>query len=70
MAFCLIEMQTTCTWTRWGHCHTIISCFFKIQNSLPFWCLLTQFFLEMRLLDRCFFYLFVLITWIQKLWNI
>ena len=35
------------------HCHPIISCSSKIQNSLPFWCRLTQVVLEKRPLNRC-----------------
>jgi len=33
------------------HCHSIISCYSKIQNGLPFWCQLTQVFLEIRPLN-------------------
>ena len=42
-----------CIWSSWCHCHTIISCFSKIQNGLPIWCRLTQVVLEKRLLNRC-----------------
>jgi len=31
------EVQMICTWSSWCHCHPIISCSGKIQNSLPFW---------------------------------
>jgi len=36
------EVQMICIWSSWCHCLPIISCFIKIQNSLPFWCWLTQ----------------------------
>jgi len=47
------EVQMICIWSSWCHCHLTISCFIKIQNSLPFWCRLTQVFLEKRPLNRC-----------------
>ena len=42
-----------CIWSSWCHCHPIICCCSKIQNGLPFWCLLTQVVLEKRLLNGC-----------------
>jgi len=43
-----------CIWSRWCHCHPIISCFIKTQNGLPFWCQLTQAVLEKKeLLNEC-----------------
>jgi len=30
------EVQMICTWSRWCHCHPIISCFIKIQIGLAF----------------------------------
>ena len=45
------EVQMICIWSSWCHCHPIISCFSKIQNSLPFWCRLTQVVLEKRPLN-------------------
>ena len=30
------ETQMICIWSSWYHCHSIISCFIKIQNGLPF----------------------------------
>jgi len=30
------EVQMICIWSRWCHCHTIISCFIKIQNGSVF----------------------------------
>jgi len=47
------EVQMICIWSRWCHCHPIISCFIKIQIGLPFWCRLTQVVLEKRPLNRC-----------------
>jgi len=35
-------------WSSWCHCHPTVSCSSKIQNGLPFWCLLTQVVLEKR----------------------
>jgi len=40
------EVQVICIWSSWCHCHHIISCSSKIQNSLPYWCRLTQVVLE------------------------
>ena len=40
------EVQMTCIWSSWCHCHPIISCFIKIQHGLPFWCQLIQVVLE------------------------
>jgi len=31
-----IEVQMICIWSSWCHCHPIISCFIKIENSLTF----------------------------------
>jgi len=28
------EVQIICIWSRWSHCHPIVSCFIKIQNGL------------------------------------
>jgi len=42
-----------CVWSSWCHCNLIISCCSKIQNSLPFWCRLTQDVLEKRPLNGC-----------------
>jgi len=42
-----------CIWSSWCHCHPIISCSSIIQNSLPFWCRLTQVVLEKRPLNGC-----------------
>jgi len=42
------EVQMTCKWSSWWHCHFINSCFIKIQNGLPFWCRLTRVVLEKR----------------------
>ena len=42
-----------CIWSSWRHCRPTISCFIKIQNGLPFWCQLTQVFLEKRPLNGC-----------------
>jgi len=39
-------VQMICICSSWCHCHSIISCFSKIQNGLPFWCRLTQVVLE------------------------
>jgi len=36
------EVQMICIRSSWCNCHPIISCFIKIQNSLPFWCRFTQ----------------------------
>ena len=30
------EVQMTCIWSSWCHCHLIISCFIKIQIGLTF----------------------------------
>jgi len=30
------EVHMICTWSRWCHCHPIISCFIKIQIGLAF----------------------------------
>ena len=46
------EVQMTCKWSSWWHCHSINSCFIKIQNGLPFWCRLTRVVLEKRPLNR------------------
>jgi len=35
------KVQMICIWSSWCHCHPIISCSSKIQNSLPLWCRLT-----------------------------
>jgi len=35
------EVQMTCMWSGWCHCHLIISCFIKIQNG--FTCLVSAF---------------------------
>jgi len=40
------EVQMICIWSSWCHCHPIIFCSTKIQNSLPFSCRLTQVVLE------------------------
>ena len=40
------EVQMTCIWSSWCHCHPVISCFSKIQNSLSFWYWLTQVVLK------------------------
>jgi len=42
-----------CIWSSWCHCHLIISCSSKIQNSLPFWCQFTRVVLEKRPLNGC-----------------
>jgi len=47
------EVQMICIWSSWCHCHPVISCSSKIQNSLPFWCWLTQVVLEKRPLYGC-----------------
>ena len=47
------EVQITCIWSSWCHCHPTISCCSKIQNGLPFWCRPTQVVLEKRPLNRC-----------------
>ena len=47
------EVQMICIWSSWCHCYPIIFCSSKIQNSLPFWCQLTQVVLEKRLLNGC-----------------
>ena len=39
--------------SSWCHCRRNISCFSKIQNGLPFWCLLTRVVLEKRPLNGC-----------------
>ena len=41
------EVQMICKWYSWCHCHchSIISCFIKIQNGF-FWCRLIQVVLE------------------------
>ena len=33
MVVCLYEVQMTCIWSGWCHCHPVISCFSKIQNG-------------------------------------
>ena len=40
-----------CIWSSWCHCHSIISCFSKIQNSLPFQCQLTKVVLKKKSLN-------------------
>jgi len=30
------EVQMTCIWSSWCHCHPIVSCFIKIQTGLTF----------------------------------
>jgi len=45
------EVQMICIWSRWCHCHPIISCSSKIQNGLPFWCLFIRVVLEKRPLN-------------------
>ena len=35
------EVQT-CIWLSWCHCHSLVSCFSKIQIGLPFWYRLTR----------------------------
>ena len=47
------EVQMICIWSSWCHCRPIIPCSSKIQNSLPFWCRLTQVGLEKRPLNGC-----------------
>jgi len=47
------KVQMICIWSRWCHCHPIISCSTKIQNGLPFWCQPTQVGLGKRPLDGC-----------------
>jgi len=47
------EVQMICIWFSWCHCLPIISCSSKIQNSLPFWCRLTQVVLGKKALNRC-----------------
>jgi len=42
------EVQMICIWSRWCHCHSIISCSSKVRNGLPFWRRLTQLVLEKR----------------------
>ena len=42
-----------CIWFSWCHCHTIISCFSKIQNGSSFWYRPTQVVLEKRPLNVC-----------------
>jgi len=32
------KVQMICMWSSWCHYHSIISCFIKIRNGLPFWC--------------------------------
>jgi len=39
----------------------IISCFSKIQNGLPFWCRLTQVFLEKRAIKHIYVRIYVCI---------
>ena len=41
------EVLRICIWSSWCYCH-LISCFIKIHNGLPFWCLFTQVVLERR----------------------
>ena len=36
------EVQMICICSNWCHCHSITSCFIRIQNILPFLCQLTQ----------------------------
>ena len=47
------EVQMICIWSRWYHCHPIVSCSSKIQSALPFWFWLTQVVLEKRPLNGC-----------------
>jgi len=47
------KVQMICIWSSWCHCQPIISCYSKIQNSLPFWCWLTQVVVENRSLNGC-----------------
>jgi len=47
------EVQMTCVWSSWCHCHPIISCSSKIQYGLPFCCRLIQVVLEKRPLNGC-----------------
>jgi len=42
------DMQMICIRSSWCHCHPIIYCFIKTQNSLRFWCRLTQVVLEKK----------------------
>ena len=46
------EVQKICIWFSWCHWHPIISCFIEIQNSLPFWCRLTQVVMKKRPFSR------------------
>jgi len=41
------RVQMICIWSSWCHCHSIISCFVKIWNGLPFWCWFTQVVLDL-----------------------
>jgi len=45
------KVPMICIRSSWCHCHSIISCFIKIQNGLSFWCRLTQVVLERRPLN-------------------
>ena len=45
------EVQMICVWSSWFHCHSIIFCFIKIQNGVPFWCWFIQVVLKKRPLD-------------------
>jgi len=46
MVTCPELVANDCIWSSCCHYHPIISCFINIQNSLPFWCQLTQVVLK------------------------
>jgi len=47
---CPSEVQMTCIWSTWCHCHSVISCFIKMGNVLLFWCWLAQIVLKIVVL--------------------
>ena len=47
------EVQVICISSSWCHCHSIISCFIKIQIGLTFLCQFMQVFLKKWPLNGC-----------------
>jgi len=50
MVICL-EQSANDVMVHLMHCHPVISCFLRIQNALPFWCLLTMVVMEKKPLN-------------------
>jgi len=47
------KVQLICIWCSWCHCHPVILCFIKIQNSSGFLVLTYLVVLKKRLLNTC-----------------